>query len=215
MKSRRPVNSDVGRLETMSMQLVLGIYGAALSTCLAILTVAKFLRERPKVSVEATPITMAASEGADTHGVLVQVRHGDDLLWEEADIEIRVRNSGAQACQISDVFVETPTVIQQIRPNGLPVVLDPNMSHSVRVQPEYFAPKRLGAGDSLEAENVVAVGVMDGLGKKHNISSDNLAKLANRCATLPVRTAVFRHKQTGNAVVAFQVRDPSTMVSKT
>lgn len=196
------------------MELILGIYGAILSTCLAILTIAKFLRERPKISVDARPVSMTASKGEDTHGVLVQVTHGHDTLWEEHDIEICVRNSGAQACQISDVFVETPTVVHQVRPTGLPVVLDPNMSHSVRVQPEYFAPKRLSLEGSLENETVQAVGILDGLGKKHAISPDNLVALIDKCTTLPVRTSVYRHKQTGNKVVAFQVRDPSTMVSK-
>lgn len=196
------------------MQLILGIYGAVLSTCLAILTIAKFLRERPKISVDARTVSMTASEGDDTHGVLVQVAHGDDTLWEEHDIEICVRNSGAQACQISDVFVETPTVVHQIRPTGLPVVLDPNMSHSVRIQPEYFAPKQLSPEGSLEDEKVQAVGILDGLGKKHVTSPDNLVRLVHMCTALPVRTAVYEHKQTGKKVIAFQVRDPSTMVSK-
>lgn len=144
------------------MQLLLGIYGAVLSTCLAILTTAKFLRERPKISVDATPVSMTASEGKDTHGVLVQVTHGDDTLWEEHDIEIRVRNSGAQARQISDVFIEIATVVHQVRPTGLPVVLDPNMSHSVRVQPEYFVPKRLTPAGSLEDESVQTVAFWTG-----------------------------------------------------
>lgn len=69
------------------MQLILGIYGAVLSTCLAILTIAKFLRERPKISVDARTVSMTASEGDDTHGVLVQVAHGDDTLWEEHDLK--------------------------------------------------------------------------------------------------------------------------------
>ena len=93
---------------------------------------------------------MAATEDQKTHGVLLQVRHGDDILWEEADVEIRVRNSGARACQISDVFIETASMIHQVRPKGLPVMLDPNMSYSVRVQPEYFAPKDLTAEERLQ-----------------------------------------------------------------
>ncbi len=123
------------------MGLLLAIYGSLLSTALAVLTIVKFLREGPRISVDAIPITAPASESDETHGVLVRVRREDDVLWEEADIEIRVRNAGDQACRISGVFVETATVIQQVRPNGLPVILDPNISCSIRVQPEYFALK--------------------------------------------------------------------------
>lgn len=197
-----------------SIQLVLAIYGACLSTTLAALAIAKFLRERPRISVDAVPISIIASEGDDTHGVLVRVRRGDDLLWEEADIEIRVRNAGDKACQISDVFVETPTAIQEVRPNGLPIILDPNTSSSVRVQPEYFAPKTPTESGELAGIAVEAVGVFDALGKKHKISNENLAMLVRRCFELPLRTALYKHKDTGNVAVAFQAKDAATIVNK-
>jgi len=63
----------------ISIELLLPIYGALLSTGLAVLTIVKFLRERPRISVEATPISTPASEGDDTHGVLLRVRRGDHL----------------------------------------------------------------------------------------------------------------------------------------
>jgi len=198
----------------LSPELLLAIYGAGLSTALGALTALKFLRERPRISVEAIPMSMPAAEGEKTHGVLVRVTHGDDLLWEEADIEIRVRNAGAQACQISDVFVETATAIQQVRPTGLPVILDPNTSCSVRVQPEYFAPKGLSNDGRLSDLPVDAVGVFDGLGKKHRISRENLTTITARCRALPLRTAVYKHKEKGHLVVAFQVNDAATIVAK-
>jgi len=198
----------------LTMGLLLAIYGALLSTALAVLTIVKFLRERPRISVDAIPITAPASESDETHGVLVRVRRGGDVLWEEADIEIRVRNAGDQACQISGVFVETATAIQQVRPNGLPVILDPNTSCSIRVQPEYFAPKTPTDEGGLEEIPVEAVGVFDALGKKHRISKENLATLVRRCVGLPLRTALYKHNETGNVVVAFQVRDAATIVPK-
>ena len=198
----------------LSPELVLAIYGAILSTTLGALTVLKFLRERPRISVEAVPVSMPAAEGEKTHGVLVRVKHGDDILWEEADVEIRVRNAGAQACQITDVFIETATAIQQVRPTGLPVVLDPNTSSSVRVQPEYFAPKGLTSDGRLNDIVVDAVGVFDGIGKKHRISTANLTTITARCRALPLRTAVYKHKEKEHLVVAFQVNDAATIVSK-
>jgi hypothetical protein len=199
----------------VSMNLVLAIYGAILSTGLALLTAIKFLRERPRISVECIPLCRTAREGSETHGVLVRVLHGDDVLWEEADVEIRVCNAGTQACQVTDVFVETATEVQKIRPNGLPVILEPRTSCSVYVQPEYFVPKTPTESEGLIDIPVEAVGVYDALAKKHRISRGNLATLVRWCAELPVRTSLFRHKDTGNVVVAFKAKDPATIVRKT
>jgi hypothetical protein len=198
----------------ITTELLLSLYGALLSTTLAVLSIAKFLRERPRISVDAELINTTALEGDDTHGVLVQVRRGHDVLWEEADVEIRVRNAGDKACQITDVFVETATTIRQVRPEGLPVFLDPNSSCSVRVQPEYFAPKKSTDAGKLEGISVEAVGVFDGLGKKHRISRDTLEKLVRRCQELPLRTALYRHKETGHVIAAFQIKDAGTIVKK-
>jgi hypothetical protein len=198
----------------LSVQSILAFYSAVLSTALAVITVIKFLRERPRIIVKAIPITTPSAEGEDTHGVLVRVRRGDDELWEEADIEIRVSNSGAQACQITDVFIETKWAVQQVRPDGLPVVLDPNTSCSVRVQPEYFAPKDVTPERTLTGVPVEAVGVFDGLGKKHCITKANLTALVMKCTELPLRTALYAHRQTGSLVVAFQIRDAGTIVMK-
>jgi hypothetical protein len=120
----------------LSVQSILAYYSAVLSTALAVITVIKFLRERPRIPVTAIPKTKPSAEGEDTHGILVRVRRGDDELWEEADIEIRVSNSGAQACQITDIFIETKEAVQQVLPGDPPVVLDPNTSCYVRVQSE-------------------------------------------------------------------------------
>lgn len=197
-----------------SFNVLLAIYGALLSTGLAVLAFAKFRRERPLVSVDATTVFTPAREGDDTHGVLIHVERGDDILCEEADVEIRIRNAGAAACQISDVFVETATEIQQVRPEGLPIILTPNTSVSVRVQPEYFVPKRPTKEGDLELTRVQAVGVFDALGKKHLISKENLASLVQQCGKWPLRTALFKHKESGNTVMAFQAKDRATILKK-
>jgi hypothetical protein len=101
-----------------------------------------------------------------------------------------------------------------VRLRTLDRILPATQKGPARVQPEYFAPKDLTAEGALANIPVEAVGVLDGLGKKHRISADNLSRVVNKCAGLPVRTAVYKHKQTGNLVVAFHVKDASTMVSK-
>jgi hypothetical protein len=195
------------------MQLALSIYGAVLSTTLGVLTVARYMRERPRISVEATPVALTASEGDDTHGVLVQVRQGDDLHWKEADVEICVRNAGDRACQISEVFVETRKTINQVKPQGLPIVLAPNTACTLRVQPEVLAPKIL-QDDQMVDQQVEAVGVFDALGKRHCISAKNLTALLGYCRGLPLRTWVYQHRETGDRVIAFQPKDEVILVTK-
>jgi hypothetical protein len=160
-----------------SIQTIVSIYGALLSTALAVIAIIKFWREKPSILVTAITVVIPSDEGEETHGVLVRARRGNDFLWEEVDIEIRIRNSGAQACQITDVFVETDRLVVQIRPSGMPLILEPNTSYAVRVQPEHFAPKKLATDQTLTEEIVEAAGVFDGLGKKHYISKIDLAKL--------------------------------------
>ena len=196
------------------MAITLGVYGAVLSTALGIITIIKFLRERPRISVEAGPVWSAADESAETHGVLVRVQRGSDIVTNEVDVEFCLRNSGGQSLQITDVFVETGSTISQVRPEGLPAILAPNTSHTVRVQPEYFAPRKPNHAGGLEAEDVEAVGVYDALGKKHQISQGNLSELLRTCNELPLRIGRYRHKTTGAIISAFQIKDKATLVRK-
>jgi hypothetical protein len=196
------------------VQTILAIYGAALSTFLAALTWVKFVKEKPRISVKATPIFFSATEHADTHGVLVNVQRGDDTVLEEADIEFRVRNAGSQACQINSVFVETTEWIHQITPIGLPIVLPPNTGCAVRIQPEYFAPKNISTDGKLSDMGVLSAGVIDVLERKHLLSGKNLRIVTSQCQELPLRTAAYRHKESGRFVTAFQVKDAATLISK-
>jgi hypothetical protein len=201
-------------MREMSIQTLVAIYGAVLSTGLGMLTLLKFLREKPRISVDAQPVTKPASETSASHGVLVRVRHGHDVLLEEADVEMTVSNAGGQGCQITDVFIETATSIQLVRPEGLPVVLATNTSCTVLVQPELFAPKRLSDDGQLIDETVLKIGVFDAVGNKHRIPKKNLIAIVDKCRQLPLRTAVYQHKETGDRVVAFQVRDAARLMPK-
>jgi hypothetical protein len=198
-----------------SLELFLAIYGALLSTVLGVLAILKFFWERPRLLVDAVTVSASAKEGEDTHGVLVPTNGmGSEILWESIDVEIRVRNSGGQACQIIDVFVEHARVIHHVRPSNLPAIIDPYTTLSVRVQPEYFAPKSVMSGGHLRDLPVEAVGVSDGLGRRHEISTENLEMLMARCRALPLRTRAVRHKETGKLAVTFQVKDSETIAYK-
>lgn len=134
-------------------------------------------------------------------------------MWEEKDGKLRIRNAGHQAIQITDVLVETADAIQQIRPEGLPIILEPSTQHSVRVQPECFVPKTL-CGKDLHNVPVVSVDVLDALSTKHRLGEENLEALLAHCRALPVRTGAYRHGRTGTMIAAFQARDSITMLSK-
>ena len=84
----------------------------------------------------------------------------------------------------------------------------------MRVQPEYLVPKTPTGQGGLKEIPIEAVGVYDALGKKHRISKENLATLVRWCGELPLRSALYKHKETGNVVVAFQVKDAGTIVPK-
>lgn len=201
-----------------SLNLVLAVWGAVVSTSLAILHIFQAIREKPRICVEALLVTRAASEGQDTHGVLLHVQRGQNLFWEESDVEVTIRNSGHRACQITDIFVESESFINQVRPEPLPFVLDPNTSVSVLIQPEWFAPI-LPANEKSEDpgqkdDTVLAAGVFDALGEKHNIRKESLSELVRTCRELPLRAKLYRHKETGNIITAFQSKDNARFLRK-
>ena len=81
---------------------------------------------------------------------------------------------GINTLQITNIFIETNSYIQQIYPDGLPVILQPRTSVTVRVQPEFFAPVSLknfgGNKYELIDDELISAGAFDGLGKKHKIN---------------------------------------------
>ena len=201
----------------MTPELLLGAWGAIVSTGVAFFTIRKTLRERPKIVItERLTNASVADETKDVHGVLVQVKHGDDLLWEEVNVEVQVANAGLQALQIVCVYVETPAHLMQIVPEGLPVVLEPNRTVFLSIQPEFLAPpaEAVPSGDIALTDHVLAVGVIDALGTKHSIPSSRVERLVASCATLPLRIRIYQHKETGNKVSAFAVKDRFQLVRK-
>lgn len=227
LESSRRVNSGVRRLANSeevdtsmdpSIQLILAIWGAVLSTVLAIMNVAKEYRQRPKILIDATMSFRPCSEDEDTHGVKVKVQRGHDVLLEEALVEFTVRNAGLQPIQISAVYVKVESTITQVVPSGLPVVLQPNTSVTVKIQPELIAPLKLDEkmpkADNLLPVEVVSIGVYDALGKKHPIKKESLSKLVTSCRELPLRIGVFKHKETGNLVTAFQSKDQMMLINE-
>ena len=203
---------------SLSLELALGIWGAVVSTAIAILQIFKAIREKPQITIDADTIHIPSSESESTHGVLVQVKRGDDLLWEEIDVELAIRNSGYASLQITNIFIETNSYIQQIYPDGLPVILQPRTSVTVRVQPEFFAPVSLknfgGNKYELIDDELISAGAFDGLGKKHKINKKRLSLLNKKINELPLRRGIYKNKKRGNVVIAFQAKDKAKIIKK-
>ena len=193
---------------------IVSVYGALLSTALALVTVVRFLRERPRISVKASTISVPATPESDTHGVLLLVKETHGTFWKEVNVQVRVHNSGAQQCQIAEVFVETAREIHFVRPLGLPVILQPNTGVTVEIQPEYMVQKVANTVGTIRSERVLALGVVDAIGKMHRVRRKNLQDLASRCEDLPMRTVLTKHAGTGDTLVGFQVKDDGHIVSK-
>jgi hypothetical protein len=202
----------------LSIELILAIWGAVVSTILAIFEIAKERRQRPKIKVDATVSFHTCNEEKETHGVKVKVQRGDDILVEEALVEITIRNFGLQPIQITAVYIETENNSTQVIPKGFPVILQPNTSVTANVQPEWFAPVTLDEkapkSGTLKPREVISIGVFDALGKEHPINKENVESLVESCRNLPLRVGVFKHKETGNLVTAFQIKDQAVKLKK-
>lgn len=194
----------------MSWSLILASWGAFVSTSLAILQVIKFFKERPRLRVSASlSFATCGEDKEDTYGVKVMVKRGSDLLCEEALVSFTVRNFGLQSLQISSIYVETFKSITQIIPENLPVILQPNTSITVNIQPEWLSER--GNKKSLPLQSA---GVLDALGKKHSLDRKELGELQSACEELPLRIGTFRHNETGDLVTAFAMKDPAVFINK-
>jgi hypothetical protein len=67
------------------METVIGIYGAALATLIAIAQCVSYLRRRARIGVSTmmTFTSLDESRRESSHGTPVQVHRGRDVLWEE------------------------------------------------------------------------------------------------------------------------------------
>lgn len=202
----------------MDLSLAIGLWGAVVATAVAIFNIATALRDRARLRISAKVIRIGSEEDADTHGVLVQSRHGHDILWEEVDVELQIANRGGKEIQVLAVLFETNTAVHEVKPPPLPEIVHPRTAVTFRVQPELWAPVGLsseGDGSNLVPEDLTFIGVVDALGRRHRLSSRDAEKIVAACRALPLRHGAFMHKESGELVSAFQLRDPVTLVTKT
>lgn len=184
------------------------IYGAGLSTALALTQGFGAWRRRTKVSVSAEVIYSA---GASSYGTPVQVRHGDDVLTESVEVSFLIRNLGGSPVQVIGLLLESLTADEQtlqthqIAPKGIPVVMEPGTTIEARLQKEQI--------DLLES--CTFVGIVDGTGRRHAMPRESAAAFIEKCWRLPTRVGVYqRRDDPSERVAAFQLRDAAQFTSR-
>ena len=120
--------------------------------------------------------------------------------WREVLVEITVVNQGSKPIQIVGVFVKGEFKTNQIFPENIPSVLDPFTQVVTTIQKEW-----------LDDKSVKSFGVVDALGKYHQLPKGVFENVITECVALPSERKKFRHKESGELVEAFQLRDRSSI----
>jgi hypothetical protein len=183
-----------------TLKTVLAIWGASLSTTLAIKTLVSAVRVKLKIKVSAELIYLACNEDDQTKGTKVYIDRGG---WSKVRIGVKASNPGAKSIQIVSVYINEEKSSHQIFPENIPVVLEPRTQLQTTIQKEW-----------LDNSRVVELGVLDALGKRHSIGGVELEELIGKSNALPSNKKKYRNKETGEEVEAFQVADPSSLNSR-
>lgn len=184
------------------------LYGAGLSTALAATQGWSAWRRRTNVSVSAE---VMYSAGESVYGTPVPVERGDDIHPESVVIAFEIRNFGGRPVQVLGLLIESlhreSEVLdsRQITPSGLPVVLEPGTTAEALLQKEHL--------DFLES--CTFIGVVDGMGRRQGMPSEQASAILARCWQLPTRVGVYqRRDDPSKRAVAFQLADSAKMTSR-
>lgn len=185
-----------------TLRTILAIWGASLSTVLAIKTLISTVRNKPRIKVIANLIYLSCNEDDNTRGTKV---YNDRGGWSEVLIEVKASNSGSESLQIVSVYIdeEESSSFKQIFPKNIPVVLEPRTQLQTTIQKEW-----------IDNSKVAELGVLDALGKRHPIDGVELEDLIGRSNALPSNKKKYRYEETGEEFEAFQIADPSSFNSR-
>jgi len=186
-------------------------WGAAVATVTAVVNLLVALRQRPSIQVRASLVfgSVSEEEAAEAKGTIVESEHGpQDVL-----LEFQIANRGRRALEIVAVVVEgtneTATgyaKVVEIRPEPLPIVLEPLTSVRPSIQKEF-----LDITPRLEF-----LGVVDALGNRHAAVEADVRRLLRSNADLPSNVGSFRSRADPDAapVKAFQMQAPVTITNR-
>ncbi len=200
------------RVDAMDAADWIALYGAVVATGVAVFQVATHFRDNPRITVTAAFSYSASSEDRQsaTRGTLRQVERDGVVLTEEMLISFNVVNHGRRAVQISSVYCEELQDAAfrtfELTPTPLPVTLEPLSSIEMSIQKEVI--------DMMDS--VYSVGVVDALGRRHEISPDDVIEIARVSWNNPTRVAWYHRRDSPEAtpVRAFQTQDNARLHSR-
>lgn len=199
---------------SLDTKTALAVYAAGLSTTTALVGFARMIRDRPSVAVHAAfafaSLSQDAEAAATTRGTLVEM-HEQGLMYE-CTVTLRIVNRGRRAVEVVAVLVEglsyadSPTIsAHEIRPQGLPAVLEPLSSIETTIQKEHFDQNHL----------LLFLGVVDALGHRHAADDDDVRKMLETNQTLPTSIAVFqRRDDPAKKVTAWSTKDATALTTR-
>lgn len=183
-----------------TFQTFLSVWGAALATILAVIKAVEFFRNKPRIKVRAELRSQTTDRNADIKGTLVDTKHS----VKEILLSFTAINEGRQPLQIIGCLVEDANGnLNQIIPAGLPALLQPYTQVQVEIQKEWL--------DDVEVRRL---GVIDALGRIHAIKPSSMTQLVQRANELPSNKKEYRHRETGEIVKAFQMKDKGVLTRK-
>lgn len=189
-------------METMNdtLQTSLAVWGAALSSLLVLKALLESVRDKPKINVSADITFIPCDEDKPTKGTKI---HNERSGWSEILIRLKASNSGSKSLQIVSVYVDEEKTSHQIFPENIPVVLEPRTQLKTTIQKEW-----------IDKSNILSLGVLDALGKRHPIGKSELKELMLKSNALPTNRNKYRNKTTGEEVEAFQAKDVASINSQ-
>lgn len=200
---------------SLTPEFLLSLWGAVLSTLLALGALANAMRARPILSVKAQISEKSASD--EPQFIVFEKPAGPygETYPVEICAQFTVTNSGEKDIWLNAVFVETASHVKLVRPNGLPQVILARSFLEIEVQKELFDDIDLTLEERKMSE-VVAAGVIDALGKRHSISKSNLSSLLKDSFEAPTSMSVYRRKGApSERFLAYQVcHDMKTLRKK-
>ncbi|MEA2841921.1 MAG: hypothetical protein QOF41_3251 [Methylobacteriaceae bacterium] len=199
----------------MEITLLLSLWGATLSTALAVLIILDRARARPIIRAYAKLQSRNAQEDAQFVTALVKTSPYGHTETMEFYVEFRVENHGTKPLSLRQIYIEDgPDNLLYISPPGLPLVLEGQSSATFEIQKEYFDDADLITRERRNAD-VREIGFVDALDRRYAVSKKQLREILGRTVVLPTTRAVFQGKEhPEDRVIAFKAVHPAIIMRR-
>lgn len=198
------ISPDVQRIK-MEITLLLSLWGAALSTVLAVLAIVDRTRARPIIRTHAKIQISNVRERSKFTTASFKTGRYDDSVVQEIFVEFRAENHGNKPLSLQHVYIEDGNGnLNYITPEGLPLILEGQSSSKFDIQKEYFDAIDIPTRQRVIGD-VIEIGFVDALDRRYPVSKKELDLILRESLSLPTTRAVYVRKEyPEDLVVAFQ-----------